>query len=261
MELLQQLFPLIEKGLGPLAIVFGVFARVSGLVFLLPGLAERAVSVRIRLVAAMAITLILTPVVMSTPPIPPHTPAGLALMLAAELVAGAVIGFSIRIAIFVVEIAGHIAAQHLSLSQLFANGLNDAPEPPIATLFMVAGIAVAVAAGIHFKAVAALAVSYEVMAFGVFPGADEAGSWAADQTGYAIAAAFSLAMPFVMLGFIYYLAIGAANRAMPQLMVAFVGAPAVTLAGLVMLAMTTPLLLGIWIDMVDRIFATLLRAG
>ncbi|MEQ8178214.1 MAG: flagellar biosynthetic protein FliR [Amphiplicatus sp.] len=260
MDLIQALQPLVERGLGPIAIVAGVFARLSALVFFLPGMGERTVSPRIRLAAALAMTLVLTPMVMAAHPIAPETPSALTLALCAEVLCGALIGFSIRIALYAIQTAGSIAAQHLSLSQIFGGGLDDQPEPPIATLMMVAAIAVAVATGIHFKAVGALAVSYDVMPFGTFPGAAETGRWAAERAGFAFASALSLSLPFVILGFMYNLAIGAANRAMPQLMVAFVGAPAITLAGLALLAATTPLLLSVWLDMVDRIFATLMGA-
>lgn len=261
MEVIEALKPLVEIGVGPIAIVAGVLMRLSALMFFLPGMGERSVSPRIRLAAALALTLVLTPLVLAAGPTPPETPSALALMLCAEAVCGMLIGFSIRIAVYLVQIAGTIAAQHLSLSQIFGGTLDDQPEPPVTTLLVVAAIAFAVSAGVHFKAVAALAASYEVMPLGTFPGAAEAGRWAVDRAGFAFAAAFGLALPFVVLGFMYYLAIGAANRAMPQLMVAFVGAPAITLGGLALLAATAPLLLVAWGGMVDRILATLLGAA
>ena len=38
MDVLTQILPLVEEGLGPIAIVAGVFTRISALVLLLPGL-------------------------------------------------------------------------------------------------------------------------------------------------------------------------------------------------------------------------------
>ena len=38
---------------------------------------------------------------------------------------------------------------------------------------------------------------------------------------------------------------------MPQLMVAFVGAPAITAAGLILLFLTAPILLSVWIRALD----------
>lgn len=261
MDFLETLRPLAQFGDGPVAIFAGVFARISALLFFLPGLGEKAVTARIRLGAAFAISFIVVPLVFATHPQAPSTVSGIFLMIAAEAVAGAIIGFSIRVAIFAIETAGAIAAQSLSLSQLFTNSIDDVPEPPITTLLVMAAIALAISTGIHFKAVGALALSYDMMPFGAFPGASSAGEWAAERAAFSFSAAMSLALPFVLLGFIYNLAIGAASRAMPQLMVAFIGAPAITLAGLVLLALTAPLLLGVWMDMLDNIFATLAGAA
>ncbi len=257
MELLDTLAPVARLGETPIAILAGVFTRISALVFFLPALGEHVVTPRVRLGAAFAIALVLTPLVMAAQPAGPASVIDAAPLIAAEAVAGALIGFSIRVAIFILQTAGSMAAQTMSLSQLFNAGLDSQPEPPLATLFMMAGLALAAAAGVHVKAVGALAFSYEVMPFGVFPGASEAGQWAADRAAFAFSAAFSLALPFIVLGFVYNLAIGAANRAMPQLMVAFVGAPAITLAGLALLALAAPALLGVWLGTFDTIFATL----
>ena len=60
--------------------------------------------------------------------------------------------------------------------------------------------------------------------------------------------AFTLAVPFVAVSLLYNLALGVINRAMPQLMVAFVGAPAITYGALVLLALTAPLVLALWAD-------------
>ena len=257
MELLELLAPLTKYGAAPAYIFIGVIARISSLVFFLPGMGERFISMRVRLAAAMAISLILTPVVMANPPAAPQSAADLALIIAAEAIAGAIIGFAIRITVYAIQIAGSIAAQGMSLQQLFA-GLEGAPEPPVSILLMFAAIAVAVAAGLHFDAVRALAVSYKFMPFGEFPGAADTGQWAAQRAAFAFSTALALAMPFVVLGFIYNLAIGAANRAMPQLMVAFVGAPAVSLAGMALLAISAPVILQTWRDILDKIIVALI---
>jgi flagellar biosynthetic protein FliR len=56
----------------------------------------------------------------------------------------------------------------------------------------------------------------------------------------------------VIASLLYNLALGAINRAMPQLMVSFVGAPALTLGGLALLALAAPILLSFWSDAVER---------
>ncbi len=234
-----------------------IFTRMSALAFFLPGLGERAVSVRVRLTTAMAITLVISPILMDEF-IPPASPSHTVAMLAAEAISGALIGFSIRIAVFAIQTAGAIASQSLSLAQLFGSNFSFQPESPIANLLMFAAIVIAVSSGLHFQAVGIFVIFYEIIPVGVFPGGSETGEWAANRAAFAFSAAMSLALPFILLGFMYNLAIGAANRAMPQLMVAFVGIPAVTLAGMALLAMTAPMLLGIWLDLVGDIVGGLM---
>ena len=255
MEFLDALAPLERLTDAPISIFAGVFARLSALVFFLPGLGEQAVSPRVRLSAALAAALVLTPIVLAQQGQAPDRPADVAALLAAEALCGAVIGFSIRVAVYALQMAGVIIAQTLSLSQAFAPGLNGEAEPVMATLLVMAGVTLAVVSGLHFEAVRALALSYEVMPFGAFPGAGDSGAWAADRAAFAFSAALGLSMPFVMLAFIYNLAIGAANRAMPSLSVAFVGAPAITLASLVLLAVSVTPILTAWMKLMSAAVA------
>jgi len=64
----------------------------------------------------------------------------------------------------------------------------------------------------------------------------------------AFALGFTLAAPFVIASFIYNVTLGVINKAMPQLMVAFVGAPAITAGGLILLMLAAPLMLSIWVE-------------
>lgn len=257
MEVLSALPDLTSLSLPTVALVAAIFARISALVMLLPGLGESSIPVRPRLAVAMAVALILTPMMIDTAA-PPQTLSAAAMMIVAEVISGALIGFSIRIAIFMLQTAGSIASQSLSLAQLFGSNIDAQLSSPISTLLMFVGIVLAVSTGLHFETVRVLVISFEVMPLGMFPGASDTGQWAAERAAFSFAAALSLALPFVVLGFIYNLAIGAANRAMPQLMVAFVGVPAVTLAGMVLLALTAPILLDVWLDMLNDIVRTLL---
>ena len=55
-----------------------------------------------------------------------------------------------------------------------------------------------------------------------------------------------------MASFLYNVTLGVINKAMPQLMVAFVGAPAITAGGLALLMLSSPFLLALW---GERLFA------
>ena len=72
--------------------------------------------------------------------------------------------------------------------------------------------------------------------------------WGVMQITQAFALAFTLAAPFIIVSVLYNVTLGVINRAMPQMMVVFVGAPVITGAGLFLLFLLSPTLLNLWAD-------------
>ncbi len=230
---------------------FFVFLRVGAAMALIPAFGEQSVPQRVRLVLTIAFTLIVFPAVEPRVAALPRT---IGLPLFTEVAAGLLIGIGLRLFVMALQIAGTIAGQSASLSQMFG-GAGPEPQPAFSNLFVMAGIALAVTLGLHVRVAELLILSYDILPPGVLmPGADVAG-WGLAQISHAFALAFSLAAPFVLASTVFNIALGVINRAMPQLMVAMVGAPALTLGGLVLLAVVTPLLLGVWMRTFDGFFA------
>lgn len=234
---------------------FGVFVRVTATALLLPGIGERAVPARIKLGASIAFSLIVAPMVIGDLPPVESTPTEIGRIILAEAMAGLLIGISIRLLIFVIQIAGTIAGQSLSVAQMFGGVSGPEPEPIFATILTLAVIALALAAGLHVKVALALAASYEIAPFGLSLGADDVGSWAAASGAAAFTLAIGLALPFMLLSFVYNVSLGAINRAMPQLMVAFVGAPAIVMMGIGLLMLALPVIMQVWSERLDLVLA------
>lgn len=216
-----------------------VFMRVGAAVSLFPTLGEQMVPQRVKLGAAVAITLVVAPAVPGT------VPTALLLPLATEAVAGLILGFGLRLLILGLQTAGTIAAQSVSLAQMFA-GTGPEPQPIVANLLVLAGLALFVSMGGMERAVALLVLSYDLIPPGQLPAVADVADWGLRRISSVFALSFSLAAPFVLAALLYNLALGAINRAMPQLMVSFVGAPALTLGGLALLALASPILLTVW---------------
>ena len=255
MDYLSVFDPLLQFGTPYIFLIGAIFMRISAIAFFAPAIGESTVPTRVRLAVAIAITIVLAPALAFDPSKAPTTLSGLFLLYLAEAISGLLIGFALRIMIFILEIAGAMAAQHLSLSQVFGPTIGFDASSPFASILIMGALALAASAGIHFHLVNALAESYEVLPFGQFPGAADAGEWSAQRVGAALMKSLALASPFVILGFIYSLALAAASRAMPQLMAAFVGAPAITLAGIALLAVTAPIILFEWLGGLERVLA------
>lgn len=223
---------------------FVVFLRVGGAMALLPAFGEQLVPARVRLVLALAFTAIVLPGAL--PFIAhPQTNLPLPVWLLAETVIGLLIGMMVRLFVLCLQIAGTMAAQATSLSQLFG-GTTGEPQPAVAELLTLAGLAMAVHLGLHVRVVEVFLGSYQALPPGGLPAAELVRQWGLAGIAQAFSLGFSIAAPFVVAGLVYNVALGAINRAMPQLMVAFVGAPALTLGGLVLLAIALPTGLLVW---------------
>ncbi|MEZ5777403.1 MAG: flagellar biosynthetic protein FliR [Paracoccaceae bacterium] len=221
-----------------------VFLRVGAAMALLPAFGEHTIPVRIRLGLALAFTATVLPAVSESVATVSVSPTGVARALATETISGLAVGIVLRLMVLALETAGAIAAQSSSLSQLL--GAGGEPMPAISHLLVAGGLTLAVTAGLHVRLAEVLILSYDVLPAGAFPDAGVIRNWGIGHVSRGFALAFSLAAPFVIAAFIYNIALGVINRAMPQLMVAFVGAPALTIGALALLAVAAPLGLAVW---------------
>lgn len=247
---MQALMALVADLAAIAAPALGVFIRVGAMMALLPAFGEQVIPVRVRLGTALAFTALTAPAI--TPIMPPATlaPGPLAQLILAEALAGMALGIGLRFFTIALQTAGTIAAQATSLAQFFGGAGAD-PQPAMSQILVMAGLALAVTAGLHVKLVELIVLSYSFFPPGRFPDAASLGQWGLAHAARAFTLAFTLAAPFVILSLLFYVALGAINKAMPQLMVAFVGAPAITWGGLAVLLLTAPLLLPIWREAFD----------
>lgn len=229
-----------------------VFLRVAPIVSMLPAFGERTVPARAKLVIILCFVLIIAPAVPGF-----AMPMGfdaLTLLIGTETVAGLTLGIGIRLFILALQTAGSIAAQSTSLSQILGGAAAD-PLPAMGYILIIGGIALAVMSGLHVKAAALVILSYEMLPMGQFPGAQIISEWGVSKVAEAFALSFTLAAPFVILSVVYNLALGVINKAMPQLMVAFVGAPLITAGGLLVLLLASPFMLERWLGALDSYLA------
>jgi flagellar biosynthetic protein FliR len=252
-DLLEALTRLSGVAEGLIWPAFLVFLRVGAAMAFIPAFGEQSVPQRVRLVLALAFAAIVFPAVSAGIP-----QTGTMAPIFVELAAGLILGIGLRLFIIALQIAGSIIAQSTSLSQLFG-GTGPEPQPAITNLLVITGLALSVTAGLHIRVAEALILSYKVIPAGRLPESADFATWGLSQIAYAFSLGFSLAAPFTIAALLYNSAMGVINRAMPTLMVSFIGAPALTGGGLILLAMLTPVLLAVWhgafLDFLTRPFS------
>ena len=226
---------------------FIVFLRAGAIMSLFPGFGEQFVPVRVKLMLALMLTAVtapalapdLTEIVASPPP--------LAWLVLTETGVGLAIGIGIRLFLLALQTAGSIAAQATSLSQILGSAGID-PMPAMGFMLVLGGIALAMIMGLHVRMAEMTILTYGLFPVAQLPDVSALTTWGMRQVAGAFGLAFTLAVPFVIVSVLYNITLGVINRAMPQLMVVFVGAPVITGAGLVLLMVMAPAMLTIWIE-------------
>lgn len=225
-----------------------VFVRVGAMMAVLPVFGEQSVPMRLRLGITLAFTMIVAPAMSSNiGPVPAELITYLQL-LGPEVIAGLFFGLGLRFFVFALQIAGTIAAQSTSLSQIFGGTAGVDPQPAMGRILVVGGLALATIFGLHVEIVAYMLQSYEMLPFGVLIAPELMMTVGVQEVSRTFSLGFTLAGPFVVASLIYNVTLGVINKAMPQLMVSFVGAPAITAGGLLLMLIASPVLLAIWLE-------------
>nr|WP_252731320.1 flagellar biosynthetic protein FliR [Lentibacter algarum] len=223
---------------------FYVLLRVGPIVGFMPGFGERVVPLQVKLVLALCFSIAVLPV-LDTASLTAAHEAGFVATLAIETSKGLFLGLSLRFFVILLQTAGSMAAQATSLAQLFA-GSSAEPMPAIGHLLVVGALALAMVMDLPLRVLEFIVVSYET--FPLSSGIDLGlfAEWAGKLVSKCFALSFSLAAPFLIMSLLYNMTLGVINRAMPQLMVAFVGAPVITAGGLLFLFLFSGIILSAW---------------
>jgi len=220
-----------------------VFLRVGAMTSIMPAFSETFLPTQIRMIVGLVFTAIVAP---ALPQIPmPQSVMQYAGLIATEVVVGLGLGMGLRMFMHMLQTAGSIAAQCTSLSQVLGGAGAD-PLPALGAILWISGLALAVMLDLHIRAVELIIRSYELFPLGQFPDAGSFSAWGVHRVSATFSMAFTLSAPFLITAVIYNLTLGIINRAMPQLMVIFIGAPAITLAGLGLLMIGAPMILNVW---------------
>jgi flagellar biosynthetic protein FliR len=224
-----------------------LLARLGACGMLLPGLGEPALPARVRLGLVLALVPPLLPLLLPNLPAAPDDPAIALKLLATEVAVGIWIGTLARLSATALAMMGQLAAAFVGLSSLIAPDPSTGADGTALARFMgIAAVALVMVTGLYAVPLRALAESYAVLP----AGAPLPAGMAAEAMTTAVTASFSLALrlvaPLLLLSVVLQLATGLLTRAAPQAQVFILAAPAQTLAGLLLLAVLLPAILGHW---------------
>ena len=226
-----------------IALFMAIVARLSFIVFFMPGIGEQAIPLQMRLMILLSISAVFSVGGLMAPP-PTDSFAVYAGVLASEVAIGFGLGVVLRVTIWMLNIAGTVISQSIGLSQLLGIALEHEQQTMTANLLSMAGVALLLSADFHIKIIASFLRLYADIPVGALEAMNQ------DMLVQVFLSAFGLAVmlawPFVAVNLLYNICLGFINKALPSLMVAFVGAPLMIGAGILLLAISIMGLLVVW---------------
>lgn len=212
-----------------------VFVRVGTAMMIMPGVGDGFVPERVRLMFALAFSVIITPLVKGLLPDFVTVGMGFVVLLLGEFVIGAFIGTIARVFMAALDTAGMLMSTQMGLANAQIFNPSFATQGSIMGAFMsVTGALLLFVTNLHHVLLAAIVASYtrfppgQAAAFMTGDMAD-AISMAVTQ---AFAIGFHMAMPFIIVTMMVYVGMGILARLMPQLQVFMVSIPVQIALGL-----------------------------
>jgi flagellar biosynthesis protein FliR len=220
---------------------FVLFCRIGACLMLMPGFSSPRIPANVRLFIAFAITLALTPLLSGAieKRLNDAAPTAIVLILASELLIGALIGFLGRIFFGALETLGFAIATAIGVaSPLTASTDENEPLPAIVALITLGATVLLFVTDLHWEVLRGLVESY----FALPVSGEFNVQFNLMQVSLCLTKSFFLALrissPFIVYSLIVNLAIGLAAKLTPQIPVYFITVPGVIAGGLFLLYAT-----------------------
>jgi len=231
----------IDQILGWAVTYLWVLVRVGAMLMVAPIFGSQALPMRIRLLIAVVVTLILTPMVPEIPAVDPLSIAGLA-MIVQQLLIGVAMGFILTLVLSAFIIAGESIAMSMGLG--FAQTVdpqNGVSVPLVSQFLTIVVTLLMVTMNVPGMIVKMLADSFSILPIspiGLTPEDFRAIVWFGQRM---YINAVLVALPIVATLMMVNLAMGVITRAAPQMNIFSVGFPATLMIGFFLMFLAAPL--------------------
>ena len=226
-----------------------VFCRMGSAMMLLPGFGEAFVSPRIRLLLALAVTLVAAPVVATALP---RFPAGVlpgAGVIITEMGVGLFLGAAARLMLSALQVAGSVIAVQTNMANAFTNDPVGAEQGAVTTGFLTTlGLVLVFATDLHHLMLTGLVESYAIFQPGNLPPLGDFSEAITRVIADSFRIGLQLAAPFVVIGILTNAGMGLLARLMPQIQIFFVAMPVQIALGFLVLTVTLSAGMGAFLD-------------
>ena len=223
-----------------LAMYFWPFARIAGCLMVAPVFGARVVPARIRIVLALAIALLVAPLLAPPPAVTLLSLPSL-IITVQQLLIGIVVGLALQFIFDAVSMAGQVLANMMGLS--FAQSidpLHGASSVALGQFYVVIVTLTFLTLNGHLAMIEALVDGFKTLPIGT-SGLGGAGIWSfVESAATLFSGALSIALPGVAALLVVNISFGVISRAAPTLNLFAIGFPMTLIAGFVVLFVGLP---------------------
>jgi flagellar biosynthetic protein FliR len=239
-----------------------VFARIGTMLMLLPGLGEIVVSTRLRLTLALLLAAVIFPLHSNAYHVDIRSVVSLVTVVTEEILIGAVLGISARLAVSALQVTGAVVAQQLGLGFVTSVDPTLGQQGVIISNFLtMLGLVLIFATDTHYLVIAALSDSYNIFAPGDVPSLGDTAALVSRTVAGSFRIGIQLAAPFLIFGIIFNLGLGVLSRLMPQMQVFFVGVPLSIFVGFLILILVIGAMMAGFIDYLQGVLHEIVPTG
>lgn len=248
--------------LGQISAFFLVFCRIGSGLMAMPGFSEVYVPIRIRLLFALALSIMLTPLLEARMPMLPGNPLALFVLLLGEVVIGLFLGLLVRTFLLVMHAAGNIIATQSSLAVAAAFDPTSANQSAVVgNLLSIAALTLFFALNFHHLMIAGLVDSYEVFTPGLFPNTHDMYKMDARLMADCFRLGVILAGPFIAYSLIFNLVGALMSRLMPNFQIFFVLMSGQIILALLIIFALLPTIMEVYAGFVEPRLTDLVSGG
>jgi flagellar biosynthetic protein FliR len=240
--------------------VFGflfIFARLGSAIMLFPGIGEAYVSARIRLMFALSLSFLLMEPLIGRIPAPPEAIGDLFKLLSYEVLIGLFFGTMLRLIMSTLESAGAVVALQTGLSNATILNPSLAIQSTLASaLLSVTGVTLIFVTGLDHMLFRSLIAIYDVFPPGgvIMPG--DMAQTVIQMTNKSFVLGIELAMPFLVMGLLMFVALGIMQKLLPNIQLFLVALPVQVWGGIALLGITLAGMMTIWLEYFNSFFDT-----
>ena len=210
--------------------------RISAFLLAAPFFSLRAVSVRIRVLLAVLLTLMVYPLV-EWPLIDPYSAAGLREIFNQVLI-GTVMGMLLQIVNAALVVGGQAVSGSMGLGMANMVDPNMGNVPVISQFFIICSALIFMGLGGHVVVITLILESFKSLPIGQMLAPDMLMAVLLQWSAMMFLGALLLALPIMVSLLFVNIGVGVITRAAPALNIFAVGFPAMIMAGMLLLAMS-----------------------